>query len=338
MGQETVRSRFRKVMAGEMPQDRLPTIEWATWWDKTIERWRGEGLPRELGWSAIKDHLALDMDVQLWVNQMLPGAPNPPTSHGQGWIADEADYERLLPYLYPDPIPYDKAGWRAAVDRQERGEVILWFTLSGYFWWPRVLLGIEPHLYAFYDQPGLMHRINRDQTAFLLRCIDELCDGCTPDFMTFAEDLSYNHGPMLSKAQFDEFMAPYYREVIPELRRRGVTTIIDSDGDVEPLIPWFESVGLEGILPLERMAGVDVNRVRANHPKWRMIGAFDKTVMHLGEEAIRAEFERLLPVMRSGYYIPSVDHQTPPGVSLDDYAIYLRLLREYAALAVQAGG
>lgn len=334
MGQETVRSRFRKVMAGQMPGDRLPAIEWATWWDKTIERWRGEGLSPELGWSEIKDHVGLDMDIQLWVNQILPGAPNPPTSHGQGWISDEADYERLLPYLYPDPIPYDRAGWRSASDRQERGEVILWFTLSGFFWWPRVLLGIEPHLYAFYDQPGLMHRINRDQTAFLLRCIEELCRDCTPDFMTFAEDLSYNHGPMLSKAQFDEFMAPYYSQVIPELRSRGVTAIIDSDGDVEPLIPWFEGVGLEGILPLERMAGVDVARVRANHPTWRMIGAFDKTVMHLGEDAIRAEFERLLPVMRSGYYIPSVDHQTPPGVSLADYSIYLRLLREYTQRAV----
>jgi hypothetical protein len=81
------------------------------------------------------------------------------------------------------------------------------------------------------------------------------------------------------------------------------------------------------------MAGVDVNRIRANHPKWKMIGGYDKTVMHLGEAAIRAEFERLLPAMRSGYFIPSVDHQTPPGVSMGDYYLYLRLLREYAGKA-----
>jgi hypothetical protein len=61
-----------------------------------------------------------------------------------------------------------------------------------------------------------------------------------------------------------------------------------------------------------------------------MIGAFDKTVMHRGEGALRAEFERLLPVMRSGGYIPSVDNQTPPAVSLADYRLYVRLLGEYA--------
>jgi uroporphyrinogen-III decarboxylase len=62
-----------------------------------------------------------------------------------------------------------------------------------------------------------------------------------------------------------------------------------------------------------------------------MIGHYDKMVMPHGEAAMRAEFERLLPAMRSGGFIPSVDHQTPPGVSLDQYRIYLRLLEEYAA-------
>ena len=46
---------------------------------------------------------------------------------------------------------------------------------------------------------------------------------------------------------------------------------------------------------------------------------------------MRREFERLLPVMRSGGYVLSVDHQTPPEVSLDNYQIYIRLLREYTA-------
>jgi hypothetical protein len=49
----------------------------------------------------------------------------------------------------------------------------------------------------------------------------------------------------------------------------------------------------------------------------------------MGEEAVRAEFERLVPLMKTGGFIPSVDHQTPPGVSLNNYRIYLRLLGEY---------
>jgi len=327
---ETVRSRVRKVLAGELPSDRLPVIEWASWWNLTIERWEREGLPAGLGKSGVKRYFGLDMDYQLWFPQTVEGARSP---YEGCWIKSEADYDALLPALYPDPIPYDRDHWRQCAAEQEAGQAVIWISLSGFFWWPRVLLGIEPHLYAFYDQPRLMHRINRDQAAYTLRCLEDFLALGTPDFVTFAEDMSYNHGPMISKPLFDEFMAPYYRQVTPRFAELGISMVVDSDGDIEPLVPWLEEVGLEGILPLERMAGVDVNRLRARHPRWQMIGAFDKTVMHLGEERLRAEFARLLPVMRTGRFIPSVDHQTPPAVSIPDYRLYLRLLREYAEQA-----
>jgi len=334
---ETVRSRVLKTLAGEMPSDRLPVIEWASWWDLTVKRWEREGMPEGLGKSGVKRWWGLDMDYQLWFPQMVEGARPARPEYEGCWIRDEADYEVLLPLLYPDPIPYDREHWRQCAREQEAGEAVIWISVSGFFWWPRVLLGIEPHLYAFYDQPALMHRINQDQAAYILRCLEDFLAICTPDFVTFAEDMSYNHGPMISKGLFDELMAPYYRQVTPRFAQAGIHLLVDSDGDIEPLIPWLEEVGLEGILPLERMAGVDVARIRAHYPCWKMVGAYDKTVMHLGEARMREEFARLLPVMRSGRFIPSVDHQTPPAVSMADYRLYLRLLREYAGRACGSG-
>ena len=115
------------------------------------------------------------------------------------------------------------------------------------------------------------------------------------------------------------------------LKEYGIIPFVDSDGDVHPLIPWLKEVGIEGILPLERMAGVDVGRIRKEHQRFKMIGAFDKTVISKGEKAIINEFERLLPVMKSGGFILSVDHQTPPDVSLEQYHCYIRLLKEYCS-------
>jgi uroporphyrinogen-III decarboxylase len=62
-----------------------------------------------------------------------------------------------------------------------------------------------------------------------------------------------------------------------------------------------------------------------------MVGHFNKLVMHRGESAMRAEFERIMPLARGGGFIPSVDHQTPPEVPLADYRVFLRLLEEYTA-------
>ena len=52
-----------------------------------------------------------------------------------------------------------------------------------------------------------------DLVAHHLKIIDKVCEHTTPDFMTFAEDMSYNNGSMLSKELFDEFMKPYYPEL-----------------------------------------------------------------------------------------------------------------------------
>jgi uroporphyrinogen-III decarboxylase len=151
--------------------------------------------------------------------------------------------------------------------------------------------------------------------------------------MTFAEDMSYNHGPMVSEAIFDEFLLPCYRRVIPRLKERGILSLIDSDGDVSVPAAWFERAGLDGILPLERQAGVDIAALRKDHPRMRFVGHFDKMVLNRGEAAIREEFERLLPTAAQGGFIVSVDHQTPPGVSYRDYCLFMALFREYSAEA-----
>ncbi|MHB9036211.1 MAG: uroporphyrinogen decarboxylase family protein [Armatimonadota bacterium] len=327
----TNRERFRKALNFE-PVDRLPILEWAIWWDQTISRWHSEGLPQELvDEDEIRQHFGLDSHRQCWISPLGPTCP-PPAGHGMPIITDRDSYLEVRKHLYPNE-PFDPKVIEQWAKRQESGETVIWITVEGFFWVPRTLFGIEPHLYAFYDQPDLMHEINEDLLAYNLHVIDSFCQICVPDFMTFAEDMSYNHGPMLSKAQSDEFVAPYYRRIVPDLNKREIVTIVDTDGNVTEPAKWFAEVGVEGVLPLERMAGVDVAQLRETNPKLRMIGGFDKTVMHLGEERMREEFERLLPVMRQGGFIPSVDHQTPPAVSMKDYRTYVGLLRDYCGKA-----
>lgn len=333
----TARERFLKCMNFDTP-DRLPMIEWASWWDKTIERWKGEGLDTTASgglseWQSIKKNAGLDLDLQAWIGFLTKDTPKP-AYHGAPIVESMEDYERIRPTLFPEN-PVDENQLRMFSEMQKKGEAIVWITLEGPFWGPRTLLGIENHLYAFYDEPELMHRINRDLCEYNKRVFDKVLTYLTPDFMTFAEDMSYNLGPMISEKMFDEFMLPYYKEMIPAIKKAGTKVFIDSDGDISEPIDWFKRAGIEGILPLERQAGVDLEALRKRHPDFLFIGHFDKMTMPKGEEAMRAEFERLLPVMRQGGFVPSVDHQTPPGVSLENYRIYLKLLKEYCEKAVR---
>ncbi len=329
------RERFLCTLNFQKPGDRLPMVEWAPWWDQTIERWKGEGLPHDLTYEGSLDYFGLDKLLVIGAGGISARCPQP-ASHGAGIITDEASYEAILPCLYTNETIDELLQAASELKEQHaRGEIIIRLWLDGYFWYPRSLLGIEHHLFAFHDQPDLMHRMNADLAEFNLRAVQALFPALVPDMVGFAEDMSYNHGPMLSYRLFKEFLTPYYQRVIPEIKKWGVKVLVDSDGDISKMIPWMTEAGIEGVYPLERQAGVDIARIRWEHPHFLMMGGYDKMVMSQGEAAMRGEFERLLPVMGSGGYIPSVDHQTPPGVSLEDYRVYLRLFEEYASKVVE---
>ena len=321
--------RFARLLAGDTAVDRTPVIEWASWWDLTYKNWFQQGLP-QMSPEELNVYWGHDPLKQFWLPVIEEGCPQP-DHFGGPIIEDEEDYKRVHKYLFTDRLleQIDKnVGDYARAHADE--DIAYWFSLDGFFWFPRRLFGIEGHLLAFYDYPELMLEINRDLCEFHKKCLKVLFSRIKPLFMTFGEDMSYNLGPMLSKECYDEFMLPFYKELVPLIKAGGTKVLIDTDGQVEPLIPWFLEGGIEGILPLERMAGVDVNRIREKYPELIMIGGYDKTVMHKGEAAIRAEFERILPAIRSGRYIPSVDHQTPPAVSVEDYKLYMSILREYS--------
>jgi uroporphyrinogen-III decarboxylase len=322
--------RFRAVM-NYQPVDRLPVIEWAMWWDLTVARWKEEGLPRELkGVFEIGEYFGLDPYKQFWFStteQTIAAEQH----HVEGSVATMDDYLALRPRIFPDHAQAIEK-MRPWAKRQADGDAVVWITLEGYFWFSRTLMGFVPQMIAFCETPELIHTINEDLLKFNLGILERVSKTCVPTFITIAEDMSYNQGPMISQAHFEEFVAPYYRRMIPVIREMNIIPIVDTDGDVTRLAPWMLDVGVQGILPLERQAGTDGMKLRQQVPDLRLIGHYDKMVMANGRDALRGEFERLLPLMKTGGFIPSVDHQTPPHITLDQYRDYLALLNEYARL------
>lgn len=124
-------------------------VEWAAWWDQTIDRWEGEGLPKSMDLETSLHYFDLDPLLLLRAAGRGPGCPSP-VYHGGPIMHDAASYEALLPCLYNDSIidaAIDHA--RGLKSKHDRGEVIIRLWLDGFFWFPRTLFGIEPHFYAF---------------------------------------------------------------------------------------------------------------------------------------------------------------------------------------------
>lgn len=323
--------RYRAYLAGK-PVDRAPVYEQAGYWHLTLERWISEGMPAFTDHMEIVDYFGLDPVIGFWFHPFTEKTPQP-TTHGGGIMETEEDYERDVRHTLFKPV--DAILSEGFLDaqkksREEKG-TICGFGMPGPFWYPRNLFGIENHFYSFYDEPELYKRVVDEYADWVEALIRGILSRYEMDFVWFSEDMSYNGGSMISQELFDEFLAPFYRRIVPIVHEYGAVVSIDSDGNITDAVDWYGSVGADLMSPLERQAGVDVSTYIDKQPEMGFVGHFDKMCMKFGEEAMRKEFERLLPSMNRGKLIPSVDHQTPPDVSLENYKIYVSLLKEYAA-------
>lgn len=329
-------------------------------WDQTVNRWVEEGLPSRFRASEIYKTPAspeqryldngmaepchayeqfLGFDGVKRMSFRLPYNTYPQEEH-EPVIRTMEDWNELKAYMLKEQELYFtdeniERIYGRYKENHEKGDFSIRFRISGYFWTPRVLLGIAEHMMAFYDKPDLLHEINQYVTDMYIKYLDKIFDIIQPETILLEEDLSGANGPMLSPECFDEFVGAYYKQLFPFLKRKGVKNVfVDTDGDFTMLIPNFIEAGVDGFLPMDVNAGMDIVAVREQFPTLKFIGGFNKLEIAKGKEAIDAEFERLLPVIRQGGYVPGADHQVAPSTAFDDYRYYIMRLKE---VMMQAG-
>lgn len=250
-------------------------------------------------------------------------------------ITCKADWEELKAYgngildEYFSDENIEKAYGRLREGHQ-KGDYSIRLHIEGFFWTPRELMGIEPHMFAFYDYPELLHDINEYILKIYLEKLTKVLEIIPADVVYIMEDLSGKNGPMLSPELFEEFVGSYYKRLIPVLKTKGVGHVfVDTDGDFRKLIPNFIEAGVEGFLPMDVNAGMDIVAVRKTFPKLKFIGAFNKLCIAEGRDSIDREFQRILPVIRQGGFIPGADHQVAPSTSFEDYKYYISQLQKF---------
>lgn len=211
----------------------------------------------------------------------------------------------------------------------KEGKMICASLIGGYMYL-RSLIGPEDLLYKFYDSPELIH----DCMQTWLKLADAITarhqEHLTIDEIFFAEDICYNHGPLISPDMMNEFLIPYYQQFLNNAKARQIDKSrhvyiqIDTDGFADPVIPVYQKgIGMDVMSPFEVASNCDVVRAGKEFPDLVISGGIDKRVLSQGKKEIDEMVERIIPVMRErGGYIPTCDHGVPAEVPLENYLHY----------------
>ena len=250
-------------------------------------------------------------------------------------VKDRKSWEEIKRRLNPNTPERYPSDWKAYVEEINKLKVPIVLQVGGFFGFLREWVGTEKVLYLFYDDPNLVEEI-MDTILFLeMEIVKRVSKDIKFQMAAYWEDMAYNAGPLISPAMFQKFMRPRYQKLNELLHSVGVDIIfVDSDGNLDLLIPMWLQCGVNFVWPLEVAAGNDAVALRKKYGKDLILaGNIDKRALIKGPEAIREEVMSKVPfLLEKGGYFPSVDHLVPPDVTFENYCYFINLLREIGGL------
>jgi len=250
-------------------------------------------------------------------------------------IHDRESWERFkAERLDPDDprrFPENFEDEAKRLDRPDR-DVILLADGGSYYGQLRNWIGVENFSLWFYDQPELVREMIEHLSDVVCTVLEKYLSVIKVDYLGYSDDLAFKTGPLVSPKIFKEMMQYHYKRSSDIATRHGVDLrLLDSDGNIEQIIPLWMEAGVNGFLPLEAAADMDCVKLRKEYGKGILLmGNIDKRNIKVGGKALEDELEYKLPFMKSfeGGFIPGLDHVIPSDVSLEKYGDYVELAKK----------
>ena len=250
-------------------------------YEETLKRWRAEGMPKDKSLAQIvgydpmgvipivmgplpgfekkvleeTDQYRIYQDDRDGVIKKIRKDTPPPAmpQYVRFPIQNRQDWERFKkerldpdnPKRFPKPLEQLK---------KEYGNLNrpVGIMAGSMFGWLRDWIGVENFAVMFYDDPKLVHEMMEYMADYFVTMLKKVVFEIRFDYAQMWEDMAYKTGSLISPKLVREFMVPGYRKIVDVLHKAGIDIILlDSDGNVEELLPIWLDCGINFIYPFE---------------------------------------------------------------------------------------
>ncbi|MFA5043050.1 MAG: uroporphyrinogen decarboxylase family protein [Kiritimatiellia bacterium] len=172
----------------------------------------------------------------------------------------------------------------------------------------RAAVGIEFFSYICADEPGLVSEYLELSTAREVAIVHAIADSkISPWALTYGDIAMKNtllHSPEWLRREF----FPRLKRINDAYHEHGIVCLFHSDGYLMEIMPDLIAAGIDGINPLETVAGMDVGEVhRLYGGKIFLTGGIDMSQLlsHGSPEQVRAVCRKAVADAPTGYFLGS---------------------------------
>jgi len=136
-------------------------------------------------------------------------------------------------------------------------------------------VGLEQFSYYLADCGDVIDELLECNTVAAETWIAHLPDDHGLEAVFVGDDMAFKSGPLVAPAWLDEHYFPRFSRVTGAWHAKGVKVLFHSDGNLMPILDRLVEAGIDGLNPIEVLAGMDVAEIHRRHPKLWMTGGID---------------------------------------------------------------
>lgn len=351
------RDRIAAILAHEEP-DCVGFMD-ADTWAETVERWRDEGMPREVDGAWLNmgglrffgmdiysifapspkglDQLVLEDSGDFQVVRDRWGGKTKiwkhrsgPKLHLEPAVKQPEDFETIAPFFEAGGEGISLGLRRAVEDAREKFFVTL--NVVGIFELSMDMFGgLGPTIVLMQKRPEFMRGVFSTIADYWARTADVYAD-LGVDALWMFDDLGSRNGPFFSPELYRQVVMPAHKRICSVFQKRNLPMLLHSDGCLNKFIPLFLECGFEAIHPIQVKAGMDLGSLKEEYgDRMVLFGGMDVDALASGDpELIKREVMlRIGQAAPGGGYIAACDGPVPPSVSLASYKLFIKAIKGY---------
>jgi uroporphyrinogen decarboxylase len=239
--------------------------------------------------------------------------------------------EDLKTYTPPDPEAPDVLGTIPEVVAKFKGKKAITALCRDAFFNPAFLRGTTQFLMDFIDHPDLVRELIEVTLSHDIRAMQRLVQAGV-DVVIFGDDYADKNGPLMSPRHFKEFILPGLKRCVDAAHQAGAYVIKHTDGNIMPILDMIVDTGIDGLNPLEPVAGMDIGAIKQRYGKRvALIGNIDCGYLLSQapvDEVRRVTRETMRVAMPGGGYCLSSSNSIHSSVKPENFMAMIETWRE----------